>query len=917
MQQSIGPYRVQGEIGRGGMGVVYRALDSRLDREVAIKALPEDLAADPLRLERFEREARALAQVSHPNIAGIYGVEEQAGHRYLVLEFVDGETLADKLDRGPVEFDEAIELACQIAAGVGAAHDAGVVHRDLKPANIRITPDGVAKVLDFGLARQEESKSSSAAGTHPASPATPHAAGNDATATTPLHHHSPTIAGAILGTAAYMSPEQARGRRVDKRTDIWSFGVILYEMLTGASPFVGETATDSIGAVLHKSADLTRVPANVRHILDRCLERDKEKRFRDIGDVAIELRDALKGGHAAAGASKTTLVAVALVTAILAGAAGLALGWFAKSPAPARHVRLSIAAPPRFNLVNPTLSPAGTTLVYGAVPADGVGTGIGYIRRLDELEALKVPGATGGRNPAFSPSGDWLSFMSPLAEGSSELRLVKFAVGKDLSPVPIAVLPDSAAISGYNGLWLTEEKLVFADGRANQIRFVSASTGTVSDPIKLDLAGYEGTFEMLLSRADDTRALCRLFRYTSSGYQQDIGLLDTAAARINLLLENSAIAAIGPDGSLLFSRGSTLYGATLDLAGRKVGPPVQLVGGLRTIGPYQDAFFGVSRDGTLCFLPGGDQGSKRRLEIRLPDGTAKPLPIEPRPFEEAIVCSPDESRLLVVVCAPGKLFEIWGTELESPRLRRIRGVPSSDLNYPVFAGDNDTFVYMRSEGDKTGIEAASFDGKFEPYWVIEPATGFVAPQTMHPTRNTIVCQAERPEGIRLFKTELKKGSQLTPLFSDPSNKEGADFSPDGSMLSYLSDETGRSDVYVCAVREDGSLGRPVAVTNSGALGAHWESPAPHPSGGAAKPTSRLILGTREAVLAYDITPGERPRMGTAEALGYDRRNMIGNLDQISGGRRLCMARGENEAPSTHAELILNWYDTASRMIRGR
>ena len=283
---NIGHYEVIRELGRGGMGVVYLGRDTRLDRNVAIKALPAELASNPTSLERFEREAKTLAGLHHPNIAGIYGVEEQDGAKYLVLDYVDGETLADRIDRGPIRVDEALDLAAQIAAGVEAAHEAGVIHRDLKPGNIIVTPEGKARVLDFGLARFDDGATSTSV-----NPDTP-------TITVPQPQHSPTIAGTILGTAAYMSPEQARGRRVDKRTDIWSFGVVLYEMLVGSSPFVGETATDTIGAVLHKGFSLDGLPGGtpwmVRHVLERCLERDKTRRFQSIGDVRIELEDALK-----------------------------------------------------------------------------------------------------------------------------------------------------------------------------------------------------------------------------------------------------------------------------------------------------------------------------------------------------------------------------------------------------------------------------------------------------------------------------------------------------------------------------------------------------------------------------------------------------------------------------------------------
>jgi len=281
----IGPYIVDAEIGRGGMGVVYRATDTRLGRSVAIKALPDDLADDAERLARFEREARTLAALNHPNVAGIHGVEEHQGRRYLVLEYVDGETLAERLDRGPLAVDEALEVCAQIARGVEAAHEAGIIHRDLKPGNVKLTPDGRAKVLDFGLAKETVESSSSSV---------------DLTRSpTITAGQSPTAAGVILGTAPYMSPEQARGRPVDRRTDIWSFGVMLYECLTGSSPFVGETVSDSIAAILQADVDFDRLPAatprSVRRVLRRCLERDKDRRFRDIGDVGLELVEASEG----------------------------------------------------------------------------------------------------------------------------------------------------------------------------------------------------------------------------------------------------------------------------------------------------------------------------------------------------------------------------------------------------------------------------------------------------------------------------------------------------------------------------------------------------------------------------------------------------------------------------------------------
>ena len=413
--ERIGPYHVSRELGRGGMGVVYLATDTRLDRQVAIKALPAELASDPARLERFEREARTLAQLNHPNLAGIHGVEQQDGARYLVLEYVEGESLADRLDRGPLPVDEAVEFAIQIAAGVEAAHDAGVIHRDLKPANVMLTPDGQAKVLDFGLARVDEGGQSSSGGL--ASP----------TLTTPQPQHSPTIAGAILGTAAYMSPEQARGRRVDKRTDIWSFGVLLYEMLIGASPFHGETATDSIGAVLHKDLDLDRLPAgtpaHVERVIRRCLVRDKGLRYRDIGDIRVELltfEPSASSEPAAAierGRPSALLGVAAAIIAVLAGLSIWTLSRGVGSP-DASPVRLTIATPH-----DATLRTSGDLGGPAVVSRDGtrvafVATREGeprriWLRDLGTAEAVELEGTDLAMFPFWSPDGRYIGFFKP------------------------------------------------------------------------------------------------------------------------------------------------------------------------------------------------------------------------------------------------------------------------------------------------------------------------------------------------------------------------------------------------------------------------------------------------------------------------------------------------------------------------
>ncbi|MFT5424860.1 MAG: Tol biopolymer transport system component [Phycisphaerales bacterium] len=463
----IGAYRVEGEVGRGGMGVVYRAIDTRLEREVAIKALPEELAGDAGRLERFEREAKTLASLNHPNVGGILGIEEQDGadgtkSKYLVLEFVDGETLADRLDHGALDVDDAIELAVQIAAGVEAAHEAGVIHRDLKPANIKITSEGVAKVLDFGLAKADEGQTSGSS------------LSQMPTMTTPAR--PATVEGAILGTAAYMSPEQARGRRVDKRTDIWSFGVVLYEMLVGASPFVGETATDSIGAVLHKDLDFALLPKNapagVRRVLARCVERDKSLRYRDIGDVRVELLRAKNesidesGGSDKPKAARLAVLSLGVIALVVLGVM-IGHGSSPKAVPVVRQMTVDSPAGAQINFSGDdagpvAVSPDGTMVVFTAA-VEGQEQRL-WLRRLGERDATELIGTDGAMFPFWSPDSKSVGFFTP-----DLVRRVDLA-----SRTTITVTETGAA---RGGTWTHDGRIIFSPRFRTPLVIVDAGGG--------------------------------------------------------------------------------------------------------------------------------------------------------------------------------------------------------------------------------------------------------------------------------------------------------------------------------------------------------------------------------------------------------------------------------------------------------
>ncbi len=458
----LGPYEVTGTLGAGGMGEVFRARDTKLNRDVAIKVLPAAFAQSVERVARFRREAQLLAALNHPNIAAIYGLEESDGVVALALELVEGEELAQRLERGPIPVDEALAIARQIALGLEAAHEKGIVHRDLKPANVKVTADGTVKLLDFGLAKAYEGDVAATGSSDPANSPT-------------MSRHA-TEAGMILGTAAYMSPEQARGRPVDKRADIWSFGVVLFELLSGARLFAGETVSDTLAAVLKTDPDWhalpAATPASVRALLKRCLERDPKRRLRDIGEARLALeamgeKPAAETPEGAPAAAHPRSLPLALAAGAIFGALVGAWGWSRVQPArPQPVTRLSIALPPGQLLSGnggPAISRDGREIAYAARDASGVSRL--YVRSLDRFEATLVPESESAQQPFFSPDGSRVGFF---ARG----KLMTASVGGGAA-TPIA----GASAQPLGGTWGEDDRIVFAPALTTGLVRVSASGG--------------------------------------------------------------------------------------------------------------------------------------------------------------------------------------------------------------------------------------------------------------------------------------------------------------------------------------------------------------------------------------------------------------------------------------------------------
>lgn len=782
MQQSIGPYNVQQEIGRGGMGVVYLARDTRLDRDVAIKALPDHLATDPLRLERFEREARTLAGLSHPNVAGIYGVEEQDGAKYLVLEFVDGETIADRLDRGPLDIDEAIELAMQIAAGVEAAHEAGIIHRDLKPANIKINSDGQVKVLDFGLARADDGGQSSRGGL------------DSPTMTSPQPQHSPTIEGAILGTAAYMSPEQARGRRVDKRTDIWSFGVVLFEMLVGASPFHGETASDSIGAVLHKNLDLDllppNTPANVRRVLGRCLERDKNQRYRDIGDVRIELEHDSGESHAAVNPARRSPFALIAIAAIIFALVGAGAMWLLKPIPKLTLMNLAIPVADRFESIDQlALSPDGETIAMIAKEhptENGNAYHAVYIRNWSDENFRKLQGtdrATG--SVVFSPSGKSL-----LIEIRDEVRPIS-----EVRSIPIAGGPSTKVFEilqadAYSNIFCYISDDAIAVLSQDKSKLYRISTSGVVPETALPLSGFEDwNVRHLVQSALGSQTLIATL-WNKKTRQTSLFRVDLGTGTKDLLLDDAARATVLSDGHIIFNRDNAIWMATFDIDNAKV------------TGPTKGIFSGISNfvmESTArraVYL--AQDNSENRVTVVAADASGRPVStLVDVPGNLSVRCkialSPDGQRLVFNYHGQKANHDLWIHDITSGLTRPLSS-KNDALYHPNWTPDGRIAYHHVSTQQILFMDAV-------PGADPEPLLPGYANASIELSFSsdgryvlTVTKYEQGESGIYLF--DVSDGESGRPFYASPSSEGDAVFSPDGRWVAYKANGSGHYEIYL-------------------------------------------------------------------------------------------------------------------------
>ena len=587
----LGPYEVLAPIGKGGMGEVYKAKDTRLDRTVAIKVLPAEFAFDRERLARFEREAKLLASLNHPNIASVHGFEESDGVKALVLELVEGPTLAERISRGPIPVDEAVAIAKQIAEALEAGHEAGVIHRDLKPSNVKVKEDGRVKVLDYGLAKALEGEGAGGA--------------DSELSQSPTLTRQGTQVGVILGTAAYMSPEQAKGKRVDKRADIWAFGAVTYEMLTGKRAFAGEDISDTLAAVLKTEPEWKALPAEtpveLRRILLRCLEKDPRKRIRDVGDVRLEL-ERLGGstedapqpatGQLRRGCLAAPALGAAILAAVLAGG-GFAVGLRSRAPERA-VVRFEIALPEGHSLPNNLRGALAIALDDHAIAFgahDGTTARL-YLKARDRADVQPIAGTERAADPFFSPDGRWLGFF---ADG--KLKKVSLADG--------TVVDLTAAADSTGADWAPDGTIVFPPGVSTGLVRVSSEGGATRPLTTRDAAAGEAGHIWPDVLPDGEHVLYTI-EHTGRPFEEaSIAVVSLRTGASKVLLRGGTAARYSPSGHLVYARGSRLLAVPFDPKRLEVtGEAMTVADGVAAEVGRGRTHFAVSPAGSLTFVPG-------------------------------------------------------------------------------------------------------------------------------------------------------------------------------------------------------------------------------------------------------------------------------------------------------------------------
>jgi len=897
----LGPYEILAPLGAGGMGEVYRARDTKLDRDVAIKVLPDSFASDADRVARFQREAKTLAALNHPNIGGIYGLEEGQGVTALVLELVEGQTLAERIEgqraKGSgLAIDEALPIARQIAAALEAAHGQGIVHRDLKPANVKVRPDGTVKVLDFGLAK------GLGTGVGPASTPTP-VPSMSPTLTTPMM----TGMGVVMGTAAYMAPEQAKGKPVDKRADIWAFGCVLYEMLTGRRPFDGDDVSDVMATVLKSDPDWTAIPSDVpphiKVLIQRCLEKDARKRVADISVALFLMTEPFAAPAAAvdpARASRTRpwVPLVAGTAAVVVSA--IAAVWITivvtgRVPQPMRFAIVPSAAEPfapQGTDRDIAVSPDGRRIVYRATV--GGATKL-VVRDVNQLDGKVLDGTDLARSPFVSPDGQWVAFQS-----GGVMKKVAITGGP-----PVTLCSLSGTLRG--GSW-QGDTIVFATGdQTTGLLSVPAAGGEPTILTKPDPGEGDHLFPFVLPDGRHVLFTIGNANLAAGGWQ--IAVLDLKTKARKVLVRGGSQAQYVTSGALVFAIAGTLRAARFDASSAEVtSEPVPVLEQVSN-SVSGAANYAVSRDGLLVYVPGSSAGAeaKRTLVWVGRDGREEPVHTDARAFNDPRL-SPDEQRALVEIT--DEADDIWMVDLSRGALTRQTFDAGEDES-AVWMPDGKTIVYASTRaGTPLAVNRRRADGAGgeEPLWT---GSAHVHVETSTPDGRALILSSAAVGGgqFDLMLLPLEGDRKLKPLVQTRFDDARARVSPDGRWIAYSSDETGRGEVYVRAFP---SLEGKTQVSTGGGAQPVW-----------AKRGDELFFRTPGAMMAVRIQPGASFSVGQPRKLFdgrfYSKNAGTGGYDVSRDGRFLMVkdASAAQSATGTPASLIvvLNWFEDLKARIK--
>jgi serine/threonine-protein kinase len=905
VEETIAHYKITDKIGQGGMGEVYRATDTKLNRDVALKLLPDLFSKDPDRMARFSREAQVLASLNHPNIAAIHGLEESGGKRALVMELVEGETLQERLKRGAMPVEEALTVAKQIAEALEEAHEHGFIHRDLKPANVKITPRGTVKLLDFGLAKALEGEVGS--GSSPD------------LSQSPTLSAAATAAGVIMGTAAYMSPEQARGQAVDRRADIWSFGVVLYEMLTGKQTFTGDTVSDVLAAVLRSDIDLNalprEVPPAIRQLLRRCLTRDRKRRVQSIGDARIAIEEYLENPQTQVTTGVWQPVATvsrplwqrilpwALLAAALAVAVGLAAALWRSPEEPTMRLSVEVGDLPFSTSPGPriTLSPDGNWLAFVVGDAANQELRIRALNQLDSTVLARGGGTENPYNPFFSPDSKWVGYVTP-----AELRKVPITGGTPLTLCKIE--------RARGATWGPDDTIVFSISPNSGLFRVPATGGEPQPLTTLDEAQGEATHRWPQFLPGGEAVLFTSHTLSAGNFDQaNIEVVQLKTGERKVVHRGGTSARYVPPGYLVYINQATLFAAPFDLGKLELtGSPAPAVQEVSWNIGSGAADFSFSDTGNLVYARGDSAVPEYPVMWVDREGKMAPLWAERGSYANPRL-SPDGKRLSLTVLRNNN-WDIWVYDIERGVSTRLTFEDSAETEQ-IWSADGQYLIFSSDANGADNLYRKRSDGSGELERVTEADQAQWASSWSSDGR--FVSYMTSTTALDLWTLPLDGERKPELYLSTPFAEADGDFSPDGRWLAYDSNESGQTEVYVRPFPPGGGKWQ---VSDSGGAYPRWS-----------RDGRELFYRTDDGIMVASVEGvGDTLRAGKPRvALGGSFRggsagvalsgNTFADYEVSPDGQRFIVfpsVEDSGQIDHPHVTLVTHWFDDLRRTFGG-